>query len=188
MDSITILIADDHPPFRAGLRALLEFAQNITVVGEAGTGIDTVAQAAKLQPDVILMDIQMPDMNGIDATRRILHTSPHVAILILTMFEDDDFVFSALKAGARGYLLKGTPKAEISLGDPVGRQRRGDLRRGDCSTVDDLFRRNAASSLAANLCLSRTDRTRTRNTSSHCQPSVQSGNCGTVEHQPENSP
>ena len=113
MDSITILIADDHPPFRAGLRALLEFAQNITVVGEAGTGIDTVAQAAKLQPDVILMDIQMPDMNGIDATRRILHTSPHVAILILTMFEDDDFVFSALKAGARGYLLKGTPKAEI---------------------------------------------------------------------------
>ena len=113
MDSITVLIADDHPAFRSGLRALLESAPNIAIVGDAETGNETVLQAAKLQPDVILMDIQMPDLNGIEATRRILHTSPHVAILILTMFEDDDFVFSALKAGARGYLLKGTPKAEI---------------------------------------------------------------------------
>jgi len=113
MDKITILLADDHPPFRSGLRALLESSQDVSVVGEVGTGGEAVIQAAKLQPDVILMDIQMSDLNGIEATRRILHTSPHIAILVLTMFEDDDFVFSALRAGARGYLLKGTMKADL---------------------------------------------------------------------------
>ena len=114
MDKITILIADDHPPFRLGLRALLESAEDVLVVGEVGSGTEAVIQAGKLQPDVILMDIQMSDeMNGIEATRRILHSSPHIAILVLTMFEDDDFVFSALRAGARGYLLKGTLKADL---------------------------------------------------------------------------
>lgn len=113
MEKITILIADDHPPFRSGLRALLESSQDVAVVGEVGTGTEAVIQAAKLQPDVILMDIQMADLNGIEATRRILHTSPHIAILVLTMFEDDDFVFAALRAGARGYLLKGTMKADL---------------------------------------------------------------------------
>lgn len=113
MDNITILIADDHPSFRSGLHALLESVQDITIVGEAGSGAEVIVQATKLQPDVILMDIQMPDMNGIEATRRILHASPHIAILVLTMFEDDDFVFSAMRAGARGYLLKGTMKAEL---------------------------------------------------------------------------
>jgi DNA-binding NarL/FixJ family response regulator len=91
----------------------LESSQDILVVGEAESGAEAVTQAAALQPDVILMDIQMSDINGIEATRRILHTSPHIAILILTMFEDDDFVFSALRAGARGYLLKGTMKADL---------------------------------------------------------------------------
>ena len=113
MDKITILIADDHPPFRLGLSALLDSSEDVTVVGEVGSSAEAVIQAAKLQPDVILMDIQMGDMNGIEATRRILHTSPHIAILVLTMFEDDDFVFSALRAGARGYLLKGTLKADL---------------------------------------------------------------------------
>lgn len=113
MEKITILIADDNAPFRSGLRALLESSQDVSIVGEVGTGEDAVIQAAKLQPDVILMDIQMSELNGIEATRRILHTSPHIAILILTMFEDDDFVFSALRAGARGYLLKGTMKADL---------------------------------------------------------------------------
>ncbi|MGB7342442.1 MAG: response regulator transcription factor [Phototrophicaceae bacterium] len=113
METITILIADDHPPFRSGLRALLESSEDVNIVGEVGTGTDAVIQAAKLQPDVILMDIQMSDLNGIEATRQILHTSPHIAILVLTMFEDDDFVFSALRAGARGYLLKGTMKADL---------------------------------------------------------------------------
>lgn len=113
MGKITILIADDHQPFRSGLRSLLESSQDIHVVGEVGTGENAVIYAAKLQPDVILMDIQMSGLNGIEATRRILHTSPHIAILVLTMFEDDDFVFSALRAGARGYLLKGTMKADL---------------------------------------------------------------------------
>jgi len=113
MDKIMIMIVDDNVPFRSGLRALLESSQNVSIVGEVGTGEDAVIQAAKLQPDVILMDIQMSDINGIEATRRILHTSPHIAILILTMFEDDDFVFSALRTGARGYLLKGTMKADL---------------------------------------------------------------------------
>lgn len=113
MDSITVLIVDDHLPFRAGLRALLESTADVTVVGDVGSGDEAILLAAKLQPDVILMDIQMSAMNGIEATRRILITSPHIAILILTMFEDDDFVFAALRAGARGYLLKGTMKADL---------------------------------------------------------------------------
>lgn len=113
MDSITVLIVDDHPPFRAGLRALLESTPAVMVLGEAGSGDEAVMLAATLQPDVILMDIQMSATNGIEATRRILATSPHIAILILSMFEDDDFVFAALRAGARGYLLKGTMKADI---------------------------------------------------------------------------
>jgi DNA-binding NarL/FixJ family response regulator len=113
MEKITILIADDHAPFRSGLRALLESSPDVTIVGEVGSGMEVVDQATQLQPDVILMDIQMSDMNGIEATRRILYTSPHIAILVLTMFEDDDFVFAALRAGARGYLLKGTMKADL---------------------------------------------------------------------------
>lgn len=113
MDSITVLIVDDHAPFRAGLRALLESAPSLTVVGDVSSGEDAVRLAARLQPDVILMDIQMSAMNGIEATRQIIATSPHIAILILTMFEDDDFVFAALRAGARGYLLKGTMKVDL---------------------------------------------------------------------------
>lgn len=113
MDTITVLIVDDHPPFRAGLRALLESTPALAVVGDVGSGDEAVRLAARLQPDVILMDVQMAGLNGIDATRQILATSPHIAILILTMFEDDDFVFAALRAGARGYLLKGTMKADL---------------------------------------------------------------------------
>lgn len=113
MDTITVLIVDDHPPFRAGLRALLEATPTLTVLGDVGSGKEAIPLAAKLQPDVILMDIQMPDMNGIEATRQIIATSPHIAILILTMFEDDDFVFASLRAGARGYLLKGAMKADL---------------------------------------------------------------------------
>lgn len=113
MDTITVLIVDDHLPFRTGLRALLESTPALMVVGDVGSGDEAIRLAAKLQPDVILMDIQMSAMNGIDATRHILATSPHIAILILTMFEDDDFVFAALRAGARGYLLKGTMKADL---------------------------------------------------------------------------
>lgn len=109
----SILIADDHQPFRSGLRALLSTAPEFEVVGEATTGEEAVSMAATLQPDVILMDLQMPTITGIEATRRILATSPHIGILVLTMFEDDDSVFAALRAGARGYLLKGAQKADI---------------------------------------------------------------------------
>jgi DNA-binding NarL/FixJ family response regulator len=113
MDPIRVLIADDHPHFRDGLRALLLSAPDLEVVGEAGDGEQTIALAAELQPDVILMDLNMPGVGGIEATRRILRTSPHIAILVVSMFEDDDSIFAALQAGARGYLLKGALKAEI---------------------------------------------------------------------------
>src|SRR5579859_2568982 len=113
MDQISILIADDTSNFRGGLRALLSAAPDLEVVGEAATGDEAVALAASFQPDVVLMDPNMPGVNGIEATRRILYTSPHISILVLTMFEDDDSVFAALRAGARGYLLKGALKAEI---------------------------------------------------------------------------
>jgi DNA-binding NarL/FixJ family response regulator len=113
MEKTSILIADDEPAFRSGLRALLKSANELALVGEAATGGEVIRVAADLQPDIVLMDINMPGVNGIEATRRILNTSPHIGILILTMFEDDDSVFTAMRAGARGYLLKGALKAEI---------------------------------------------------------------------------
>ena len=113
MDKISILIADDEPSFRGGLRALLKSADDLTLAGEAASGEEAVRLSALLQPDVILMDIHMPDVNGIEAARRILNTSPHIGILMLTMFEDDDSIFAAMRAGARGYLLKGALKAEV---------------------------------------------------------------------------
>lgn len=121
MDKITVLIADDERNIRIGLRALFKSEDELTLVGEAATGAEAVQLAASLQPDVILMDINMPDpdesgFNGVEATRRILNTSPHVGVLMLTMFEDDDSVFAAMRAGARGYLLKGSLKAEILRG------------------------------------------------------------------------
>ena len=108
MSRIRVLIADDHPVFRYGLRALLlAEAAMAEVVGEATTGEEAVALAAQCQPDVILMDINLPELNGIEATRRITAATPRVGILMLTMFDDDDSVFAAMRAGARGYLLKG---------------------------------------------------------------------------------
>jgi DNA-binding NarL/FixJ family response regulator len=111
-EPLRLLIADDSSDFRDGLRGMLESAPDMTVAGEATTGDTAVAMAARLQPDVVLMDLQMPGCNGIEATRRIVATSPHTGILVLTMHEDDDSVFAALRAGARGYVLKGTPKIE----------------------------------------------------------------------------
>lgn len=112
MDQIRILISDDHPLFRDGLRALLESVSDMQVIGEVATGNEVMAQAKALQPDVILMDIKMPGLNGIEATRRILQASPHIHILVITMFEDDESVFAAIRAGARGYLLKGAVQEE----------------------------------------------------------------------------
>lgn len=112
-ERIHILLADDHGHFRAGIRALLLTEPDLAVVGEAATGEEAVAQAERLQPDVVVMDLNMPDLNGIEATRRITYASPHIAVLVLSMFEADDSVFAAVQAGARGYLLKGAPKAEV---------------------------------------------------------------------------
>jgi DNA-binding NarL/FixJ family response regulator len=114
MDKIRVLIADDHPVYRDGLRTLLDSLPDAEVVGEAAGGEEVVEKALSVQPDVILMDLQMPGINGIEATRRILHTTPHIGVLVVTMFEDDDSVFAAMRAGARGYLLKGADQKEIS--------------------------------------------------------------------------
>jgi DNA-binding NarL/FixJ family response regulator len=111
MATIRVLIADDHPTFRLGLRMLLHAAGDMEVVGEAATGLEVVQMAGELQPDVILMDINMPDLNGIEASRHIKASHPGIAILVITMI-DDDTVFSAMRAGAKGYLLKGAEGEE----------------------------------------------------------------------------
>jgi DNA-binding NarL/FixJ family response regulator len=98
---------------RDGLRLLLGSLPDIEVVGEAATGAETVAAAASLQPDVVVMDLHMPELNGIEATRRLVQTQPSVAVLVVTMFDDDDSVFAAMRAGARGYLLKDADQGEI---------------------------------------------------------------------------
>ena len=113
MERLRVLLADDHPVFLAGLRVLLDSTPRVEVIGEAATGDQAVAAATDRQPDVVVMDIQMPGKNGIDATREIVTRSPHMGVLILTMFEDDDSVFAAMRAGARGYLLKGSAPQDI---------------------------------------------------------------------------
>jgi DNA-binding NarL/FixJ family response regulator len=109
---IRVLIADDHPVFRFGLQTLLKADPAMEVVGEATNGEDVIKLASQLAPDVILMDLNMPGMNGIEASRRILAEHPEVQILVLTMLDDDDSVFAAMRAGARGYLLKGAEGGE----------------------------------------------------------------------------
>jgi DNA-binding NarL/FixJ family response regulator len=105
-DSVRVLIADDHPLFREGMRGRLDRVADVAVVGEAASGDEAVELAHKLDPHVILMDIKMPGLNGIEATREIHQASPQIGVLVLTMFEDDDSVFAAMRAGAKGYLLK----------------------------------------------------------------------------------
>lgn len=106
VNAIRVLVADDHLFYREGLRALLGAEPQITIIGEAATGAEAVALATELRPDIILMDLKMPEVNGIEATRRILAANPGIGILALTMYDDDGSVFAALRAGARGYLLK----------------------------------------------------------------------------------
>ena len=113
MDTIRILIVDDQLITRQGLRTLLSATPGMEVIGEAANGAEVIELAASLQPDVILMDLKMPGINGIEATRRIHRTSPHIALLVITMFADDTSVFPAIRAGASGYLLKDADQAEL---------------------------------------------------------------------------
>jgi len=113
IDKINVLIADDHTLFREGVLAILSTVDDIRAVAEAADGLEAVSQAAELKPDVILMDIQMPGLNGIEATRRIQQSGLDAGVIILTMFEDDDSVFAAMRAGARGYILKGADQEEL---------------------------------------------------------------------------
>jgi DNA-binding NarL/FixJ family response regulator len=112
-EPLRVLIVDDHPTFRAGLRALLATDERLRVVAEASTGAGAITAVASSSPDVVLMDVQMPGVDGVEATRRIVDAAPHVAVVVLTMHEDDATVFAALRAGARGYLLKGASRAEL---------------------------------------------------------------------------
>jgi DNA-binding NarL/FixJ family response regulator len=101
-----VVLADDHPLFREGVASLLERSGDAVLVGEAATGEEAVRLADELLPDIVLMDLKMPGMGGTEATRRIVGHNPHIGVIVLTMFEDDESVFAALKAGARGYVLK----------------------------------------------------------------------------------
>jgi DNA-binding NarL/FixJ family response regulator len=112
-DVVRVVLVDDHPMFRDGLKVALSAMPGVEVVAEASSGAEAVAAAAAHQPDVVIMDVNMPDLNGIDATRRIVAESPHIGVLVLTMFDEDESVFQAMRAGARGYLLKGSDQADI---------------------------------------------------------------------------
>jgi DNA-binding NarL/FixJ family response regulator len=111
--STRVLVADDHALFRYGLKAMLTNAEGFDVVDEAATGEEVVEKVAQAQPDIIIMDIQMPGMNGIEATRRVLESNPSIGVVVVTMFEDDDSVIAAMRAGARGYILKGADAEEV---------------------------------------------------------------------------
>ncbi|SES23491.1 two component transcriptional regulator, LuxR family [Pedococcus cremeus] len=113
-EPIRVLLADDHPVYRDGLAALLASVEGLEVVGTAEDGLAAVALATELQPDVVVMDVQMPGLDGIEATRRLTTASPHIGVVMLTMAEEDATLFSAMQAGARGYLLKGANQAEIT--------------------------------------------------------------------------
>jgi DNA-binding NarL/FixJ family response regulator len=113
MNKIRVLIADDHPLIRSGMRTLLGTTDDLDVVGEAATGDEAVALAASMQPDVVVMDLRMPGLNGIEATRRIVAANPQTRVLVVTLWEDDNSVFAALRAGARGYVLKEADEREV---------------------------------------------------------------------------
>lgn len=112
-EPIRVVIADDHPLFRDGLRAMLADHEGFECVGEASTGDEVLARVRDTRPDVVLMDLQMPGLDGVEATRRVVSSAPATAVLVLTMFEDDTSVDAVLRAGARGYLLKGATQPEL---------------------------------------------------------------------------
>jgi len=112
-ETIRILLADDHPVVRDGLAAMLGTQPDFQVIGEAGTGAEAVAEAARLRPHVVLMDLEMPSLDGIEAIRRLRAADPAIQVVVLTAFDTDERILGAIQAGAQGYLLKGAPRAEI---------------------------------------------------------------------------
>jgi DNA-binding NarL/FixJ family response regulator len=110
---VRVLVADDHPMFRDGLVLALSAQPEVDVVGAVESGTQAVELAEQLQPDVIVMDVNMPGLNGIEATRQIVGRSPHIGVVVLTMFDEDESVFQAMRAGARGYVLKGADQSDI---------------------------------------------------------------------------
>lgn len=133
-EPIRVLLVDDHTLFREGVASLLERAGDIVLAGEAATGEEAIRITDELLPDIVLMDLKMPGMGGIEATRAISHRSPHIGVIVLTMFEDDESVLAALKAGARGYVLKDADRGmllrairavaqgEVLLGAPIAQR------------------------------------------------------------------
>jgi len=115
LEPIRILLADDHTLFRKGIRTILAQMQGMEVVGEAANGEEAVAQSLELVPDAILMDIKMPVIGGIEATQRILKDNPHIGVVLVTMFDDPESVFSGMRAGARGYVLKEAEPQELRI-------------------------------------------------------------------------
>jgi DNA-binding NarL/FixJ family response regulator len=113
VEAIKILIADDHPVVREGLIAMLSREGDFKVVGEAKDGLEAVNKAKELSPDVVLMDLRMPEMDGVEAMRQIRPTMPGVKFIILTTYSDDDYIFSGIEAGARAYLLKDAPREDL---------------------------------------------------------------------------
>jgi DNA-binding NarL/FixJ family response regulator len=144
-----VLVADDHPAFRRGLELMLADVDGLELVGFAETGAQAVELAATLAPDVLLMDLRMPDLDGIEATRRIRRQDAEVAVVVLTMFEDDDSVFAAMRAGARGYLLKGADQEEIVRAIHAAAAGEAIFGREIATRVIDHFARGGGSTAAA---------------------------------------
>jgi DNA-binding NarL/FixJ family response regulator len=146
---ISVLVADDHPAFRRGLELMLVEVADFQIVGMAETGTRAVELAGSLAPDVVLMDLRMPDVDGIEATRRIGRTAPAPAVVVRTMFEDDDSVFAAMRAGARGYLLKGADQDEIARAIRAAAAGEAIFGPEIATRVIDHFARGAGSTTAA---------------------------------------
>ena len=112
-EPIRILVADDHPILRDGLIAILSTQPDFDIVGEAGDGVEAVQKVSELRPDVVLLDLEMPEMDGVEAIKRIRETSPEVPVIVFTAFDTDERILGAVRAGARGYLLKGAPRDQV---------------------------------------------------------------------------